>query len=100
MLLAIARHKALSARRRTETELDERTASLPSEQGEVINLVYYHGKSVKEVAQIVGIPEATVKCSMRAQELAALIAQVVQPALLAVSVLATKLFLFSQRVFC
>jgi hypothetical protein len=46
----------------------------------VIDLVYYHGKSVKEVAQIVGIPEATVKCSMRAQELAALIAQLVQPA--------------------
>jgi DNA-directed RNA polymerase specialized sigma24 family protein len=43
----------------------------------VIDLVYYHGKSVKEVAQIVGIPEATVKCSMRAQELAALIAQLV-----------------------
>jgi DNA-directed RNA polymerase specialized sigma subunit len=73
MLLAIARHKALSARRRrTETELDEKTASLPSEQGEVIDLVYYHGKSVKEVAQIVGIPKATVKCSMRAQEIGGL----------------------------
>jgi Sigma-70, region 4 len=30
-------------------------------QGEVIDLVYYHGKSVKEVAQIVCIPEARVK---------------------------------------
>jgi RNA polymerase sigma-70 factor, ECF subfamily len=73
MLLAIARHKALAARRRrTETELDEKTAPLPSEQGEVIDLVYYHGKSVKEVAQIVGIPKATVKCSMRAQEIGGL----------------------------
>jgi DNA-directed RNA polymerase specialized sigma24 family protein len=71
---------ALSPPPPDRTELDERTASLPSEQGEVIDPVYYHGKSVKEVAQIVGIPEATVKCSMRAQELAALIAQLVQPA--------------------
>ena len=28
---------------------------------EVIDLVYYHGKSGKEVAEIVGIPEPTVK---------------------------------------
>ena len=51
-------------------------AGLSSEQGEVIDLVYYHGKSVKEVAQIVGTPE-TVKTRMfyaRAQDLAALIA--------------------------
>ena len=32
--------------------------------GEVIDLVYYHGKSVKEVAEIVGIAEATVKTRM------------------------------------
>jgi RNA polymerase sigma-70 factor (ECF subfamily) len=105
-LLAIARHKALSARRRrTETELDEENASrlvdpaddpeltlqkkdraelvrgalagLSSEQGEVIDLVYYHGKSIKEVAQIVGTPEATVKTRMfyARKKLAALIAQ-------------------------
>jgi RNA polymerase sigma-70 factor, ECF subfamily len=104
-LLAIARHKALSARRRrTETELDEENASrlvdpaddpeltlqkkdraelvrgalagLSSEQGEVIDLVYYHGKSVKEIAQIVGISEATVKTRMfyARKKLAALIA--------------------------
>src|ERR1700730_4222691 len=28
---------------------------------EVIDLVYYHGKSVREVADIVGVAEATVK---------------------------------------
>src|SRR5262249_22882301 len=92
-LLAIARYKALSARRsRVDAELDERIASavadsaddpeaalqkknrsellrdslasLSPEHGEVIDLVYYHGKSVKEVADIVGVGEATVKTRM------------------------------------
>jgi RNA polymerase sigma-70 factor (ECF subfamily) len=92
-LLAIARHKALSARRRrTDAELDEKIASsvadpaddpevvlqkktraealrrclarLSPEHGEVIDLVYVHGKSVKEVAEIVGIAAATVKTRM------------------------------------
>jgi len=92
-LLAIARYKALSARRRrTEAELDDELAStladpaddpelvlqkkyradvlrqslarLSPEHGEVIDLVYYHGKSVKEVAEITGINEATVKTRM------------------------------------
>src|SRR5438034_1593028 len=92
-LLAIARYKALSARRRrTDAELDDEVASkladpaddpelalqkknraevlrrslarLSPEHGEVIDLVYYHGKSVKEVAEIVGIGEATVKTRM------------------------------------
>jgi RNA polymerase sigma-70 factor (ECF subfamily) len=31
---------------------------------EVIDLVYYHGKSIKEVAEIVGMPDATVKTRM------------------------------------
>jgi RNA polymerase sigma-70 factor (ECF subfamily) len=31
---------------------------------EVIDLVYYHEKSVDEVAQIVGVPPATVKTRM------------------------------------
>ena len=39
-------------------------ASLSPEQGAVIDLVYYHGKSVAEVADIVGTPEATVKTRM------------------------------------
>jgi len=92
-LLSIARFKALSAlRRRPVEELDEETAeqiedqeddpetalakkdksavlrkcltALSAEHREVIDLVYYHEKSVEEVAGIVGIPEATVKTRM------------------------------------
>ena len=92
-LLAIARHKALSARRRrTDAELDDHLAStvadpadgpdlvlekksttelmraclaeLSPEHREVMDLVYYHEKSVREVARIIGIPEATVKTRM------------------------------------
>jgi RNA polymerase sigma-70 factor (ECF subfamily) len=90
-LLAIARYKALSARRR-RMELDEKIASrvadpsddpevalqkktraallrhslagLWPEHGEVIDLVYFHGKSIKEVSEIVGIATATVKTRM------------------------------------
>jgi RNA polymerase sigma-70 factor, ECF subfamily len=39
-------------------------ARLSPQHGEVIDLVYYHGKSVKEVAEIVGINESTVKTRM------------------------------------
>ena len=92
-MLAIARFKALSAlRRRLDGELDEETASaiedptddpeialekkdksamirkclvgLSAEHREIIDLVYYHEKSVGEVAEIVGIPENTVKTRM------------------------------------
>jgi len=92
-MLSIARFKALSAlRRRGEQELDEATAeaivdeaddpqvslqkkdtgeilrkaigALSAEHREIIDLVYYHEKSVEEVSQIVGIPEATVKTRM------------------------------------
>jgi RNA polymerase sigma-70 factor (ECF subfamily) len=92
-LLAIARFKALSAmRRRPDEELDEETAGaiedpsddpevvlekkdksvlirkcltgLSAEHREIIDLVYYHEKSVEEVAEIVGIPENTVKTRM------------------------------------
>jgi RNA polymerase sigma-70 factor, ECF subfamily len=92
-LLAIARYKALSARRRrTDVELDDGFASTvtdPSDDpeivlqkknreeilrrsmarlspvhGEIIDLVYFHGKSVKEAAEIVGLNEATVKTRM------------------------------------
>ena len=92
-LLAIARFKALSAmRRRPDVELDEETAGaiedpsddpgvvlekkdksvlirkcltgLSAEHREIIDLVYYHEKSVEEVAEIVGIPENTVKTRM------------------------------------
>ena len=37
---------------------------LSAEHREVVDLVYYHEKSVEEVAEIVGIPEATVKTRM------------------------------------
>ena len=92
-LLAIARFKALSSiRRKPEEELNEETVeaiedesddpevsiqkkdksaalrkcleALSPEHREVIDLVYYHEKSVQEVAEIVGIPEATVKTRM------------------------------------
>ena len=39
-------------------------ARLSPEHGEVIDLVYFHGKSVKEVAEIIGIATATVKTRM------------------------------------
>jgi RNA polymerase sigma-70 factor (ECF subfamily) len=92
-LLAIARYKALSAlRRRHDEHLDDEMAAsiedtadnpesavgikdrnsivqkcltqLSSAHREVIDLVYYHEKSVDEVAQIVGVPPATVKTRM------------------------------------
>ena len=92
-MLSIARFKALSAlRRRPEEELDDETAeafeddaddpeaalgkkdkgtvlrqcltALSADHREIIDLVYYHEKSVEEVAEIVGIPEATVKTRM------------------------------------
>jgi RNA polymerase sigma-70 factor, ECF subfamily len=92
-MLSMARFKALSTlRRRTEEELDDETAGtiedthddpetaltkkdkgaalrqclerLSAEHREIVDLVYYHDKSVAEVASIVGIPEATVKTRM------------------------------------
>ena len=39
-------------------------ANLPTHQAQLINLVYYHGKSVREVAAIFGIPDNTVKSRM------------------------------------
>jgi RNA polymerase sigma-70 factor, ECF subfamily len=92
-LLAIARYKALSVRRRrTDAELDDELASsladpaddpevtlqkenraealrqslpwLSPKHREVMDLAYYHSKSVKEIAEIVGINEATVKTRM------------------------------------
>ena len=89
-LMSIARHKALSAwRRRTDAELDEKIEAtiadpaddalqekdrdellrraltrLSPERRQVIDLVYYHEKSVDEVAQILDVPPATVKTRM------------------------------------
>ena len=92
-LLAIARFKALSARRtRKDSELDETIEAtvadpaddpevmlakkhreevvreaineLSPEHKEIIDLVYYHEKSVDECAQILGVPSGTVKTRM------------------------------------
>jgi RNA polymerase sigma-70 factor (ECF subfamily) len=92
-LMSIARFKALSARRgRTEVELTEEieatlldTANDPeaalqeknrsellrealtqlsAEHREIIDLVYYHERSISECAEILDIPAATVKTRM------------------------------------
>jgi RNA polymerase sigma-70 factor, ECF subfamily len=92
-LLALARNKALSAlRRRSTEELDEEAVAaiedpqdnpeaaiqnrqtseillscltkLSPPHREVIDLVYYHGKSIDEVAEITGVPQNTVKTRM------------------------------------
>jgi RNA polymerase sigma-70 factor (ECF subfamily) len=39
-------------------------AQLSPEHGQIINLVYYREKSIREVAEIVGVPEPTVKTRM------------------------------------
>ena len=53
---------------RTTSGLSERLRHslerLSPEHGEVIDLVYYHGKSVKDAAEIIGISEATAKTRM------------------------------------
>lgn len=92
-ILSIGRFKAISwIRKRVPEALDEETGKaipddaddpeatlqkkdkgvvlrrcldlLSLDQRQVIDLVYYHEKSVSEVAQVVGIPEATVKTRM------------------------------------
>jgi RNA polymerase sigma-70 factor, ECF subfamily len=92
-MLAIARYKTLSIlRRRSDDQLDDRAAAsiidladdseamlcrqdrsaivrrclsqLPAIHREVLDLVYYHDKSVDEVAQIVGVATNTVKTRM------------------------------------
>jgi len=104
-LLGIARHKALSACNRRSTEsLDCEVAlnvvdpandpevelgrkdtgklirrclgALSPEHAEIIDLVYYQEKSIKEIVEILGIPENTVKTRMfyARKRLAALVA--------------------------
>ena len=92
-LLAIARHKALSAlRRRSADELDEDVLEFiedPSDNPEavlqkteraeilrdcltqlspahreIIDLVYYHERTIDDVAEIIGVPQNTVKTRM------------------------------------
>jgi len=104
-LLGIARHKALTAANRRPTEsIDCEMAQnvvdpggdpeaelgrkdrgavirrclekLSSEHAEIIDLVYYQEKSIKEIVDILGIPENTVKTRMfyARKRLAALVA--------------------------
>lgn len=55
----------LSAQKRSKAEVMREVINrLSDEHREVIDLVYYHEKSVREVAEIVGIPQATVKTRM------------------------------------
>jgi RNA polymerase sigma-70 factor (ECF subfamily) len=92
-LLGIARYKALSRlRRRKEEAIDEEMAAelpdgadtpevaamkqdkgaairrmvnaLPEEHRTVVDLAYYHGRSVSEIGDILSIPVATVKTRM------------------------------------
>ncbi len=92
-LLSIARFKAISAcRRRSESQLDDRTAAVIEDVSdnpstamekrqrsailqnclakltpihrEVINLIYYQGKKIEEVAQSTGTPINTIKTRM------------------------------------
>ncbi|MCX7319861.1 MAG: sigma-70 family RNA polymerase sigma factor [Hyphomicrobiales bacterium] len=52
------------ARSRTSEILRACVAKLSPAHREIVNLVYYHEKSVEEVAGIVGIPASTVKTRM------------------------------------
>jgi RNA polymerase sigma-70 factor, ECF subfamily len=55
----------ISAQRRSRSELIRRClAQLSAVQREVIDQVYYHEKSVADVAKIVGVPANTVKTRM------------------------------------
>jgi len=92
-IMSIARFKALSVRRRRqEFEVDEKVAEtiadhspnpeqaileadrsaqiraclikLSPDHREIVDLVYYHDKTIDEVAEIVGVPRNTVKTRM------------------------------------
>jgi RNA polymerase sigma-70 factor (ECF subfamily) len=105
-IMSIARFKALSVRRRRqEIELDQKVeetvadqystpeqilletdrsaqlraclSQLSPDHREIIDLVYYHDKTIEEVADIVGVPKNTVKTRMfyARRRLAQLLAQ-------------------------
>jgi len=105
-IMSIARFKALSVRRRRqEIELDQKVeetvadqystpeqilletdrraqlraclSQLSPDHREIIDLVYYHDKTIEEVAEIVGVPKNTVKTRMfyARRRLAQLLAQ-------------------------
>ena len=55
---------ALLQKKDRNAVLRECLGALSAEHREIVDLVYYHEKSVQEVAEIVGIPEGTVKTRM------------------------------------
>jgi RNA polymerase sigma-70 factor, ECF subfamily len=104
-LLGIARHRALTAARRRPTEsldcdaaqnvvdpardpeaelgrkdtgavIRGALADLSREHAEIIDLVYYQERSIREIVEILGVPENTVKTRMfyARKRLAALVA--------------------------
>lgn len=56
--------EAAMDRSQTCSSLRKAIALLSPAHREIIDLVYYHEKSVEEVGQIIGIPQATVKTRM------------------------------------
>jgi RNA polymerase sigma-70 factor (ECF subfamily) len=56
--------EAAMDRNQTNSTLRKAIALLSPAHREIIDLVYYHEKSVEEVGQIIGIPQATVKTRM------------------------------------
>ncbi|KIZ39902.1 MULTISPECIES: sigma-70 family RNA polymerase sigma factor [Rhodopseudomonas] len=56
--------EAALERSRTNAILRACVAQLSEAHREIINLVYYHEKSVEEVGRIIGIPQSTVKTRM------------------------------------
>jgi RNA polymerase sigma-70 factor (ECF subfamily) len=56
--------EAAMDRSQTSSQLRKAIALLSPAHREIIDLVYYHEKSVEEVGQIIGIPQATVKTRM------------------------------------
>jgi RNA polymerase sigma-70 factor, ECF subfamily len=77
--------RTLSTRRDPEAELGRKDtgavvrgalAALTREHAEIIDLVYYQEKSIREIVEILGIPENTVKTRMfyARKRLAALVA--------------------------
>jgi RNA polymerase sigma-70 factor (ECF subfamily) len=105
-IMSIARFKALSARRRRQdAELDDKVAETVADHGhtpeeamlevdrsaqlreclkqlspehrEIVDLVYYHDKTIEEVAEIIQVPKNTVKTRMfyARKRLAQLLAQ-------------------------
>jgi hypothetical protein len=65
MMATAADHPEFVLQHKNDPEMLRRgLMRLPAMHAEIIDLVYYHGKSVKEAARIVDVSEATVKMRM------------------------------------